>query len=499
MNAHQNIITGFLIFCVGIMIGALAIIYQNNSGNVTSEVHISEITRSSDPMQDASYSPSFLFKDIARDVTPTVVYIESSIAVSRSGLPDDENHEYDERFWDRFLPRRRAQTIGSGVVITSDGYIITNNHVIAQSDGEVRVGLNDKRSYPARVVGRDPSTDLAVLKIEEHDLKAAIVGNSDHVAVGDWVMAVGNPFRLKSTVTAGIVSALDRDVNIINDDLRIESFIQTDAAINKGNSGGALVNGNGELIGINTAIATESGSYQGYGFAIPINMGIKIARDLIEHGEVKRPYLGVQIASIDHDRARRLGLQNIKGVEIVNLVKDGSAYLSGVQVDDIILKVNGVGVNEPNELQVQIALMRPGEVANLLVLRNGKEVGIEVKLKGLDHELDQWARSSENLQFEQDDGLFEEHSFEFGISVTELAQSRDLSRFDLIITRVEEGSEAWNLGLRPDDVIIRVNGNKAEDLIDLRNDIDQSISQDDNFRLTVVKNDGTEMEVEITP
>ncbi|MEX0928265.1 MAG: trypsin-like peptidase domain-containing protein, partial [Balneolales bacterium] len=179
MKPHQNIITGLLILCFGIMIGALFIIFQNNNTNVTSEVRISEITRSSEPVQDASYSPSFIFKDVASGVTPTVVYVESSIPVN--GVPDDEDHELDERFWDRFLPRRRAQTIGSGVMITNDGYIITNNHVIAQSNGDVRIGLSDKRSYQARVVGRDPSTDLAVLKIDETDLEAAIVGNSDNV------------------------------------------------------------------------------------------------------------------------------------------------------------------------------------------------------------------------------------------------------------------------------------------------------------------------------
>lgn len=497
MNAHQNIITGFLIFCVGVMIGALIIIYQNNANSNNSEVRFSEITRSSEPNREASYSPSIIFKDISDNVTPTVVYVESSVPVSRDRLPDDGNHENEEGFWDRFLPRRRAESIGSGVLISSDGYIITNNHVVADSEGNVRVGLSDKRSFPAEVVGRDPSTDLAVLKIDGDDFPSAIVGNSDHVTVGDWVIAIGNPFRLNSTVTAGIVSALNRDVNIINDDLSIESFIQTDAAINQGNSGGALVNNNGELIGINTAIATENGSYQGYGFAIPINMGIKVAKDLIEHGEVRRPYLGVQISPIDHNRAERLGLENIRGVEIVNLVEEGSAYLGGIKVDDIILEVNGVIVNEPNELQVQIALLTPGDVANILVLRNGEVVKFDVELNGLDSSLDQWARRDEDIQFEENEGLFEEQYFEFGITVTELAHSRNINELELVIIHVEEGSEAWNQGLRTDFVIRKVNGNTVENLRDLSNDIEQSLSQGGNLTLTVVTDDGTEEEIEI--
>ncbi|MEX0780522.1 MAG: trypsin-like peptidase domain-containing protein [Balneolales bacterium] len=495
MKAHHNLLTGFLIFCVGIMVGALVIIYQNNQSNLTSEVRITEITRSSEPNQSASYSPSFLFNDVAKNVTPTVVDIEASVPVSPDGMHNDEDFETEERFWDRFMPRRRAETVGSGVLISSDGYIITNNHVVAQSNGEVRVGLSDKRNYSAEIIGRDPSTDIAVLKIGDVDLPAVIIGNSDHVAVGDWVMAVGNPFRLKSTVTAGIVSALARDVNIINDELRIESFIQTDAAINKGNSGGALINENGELIGINTAIATESGSNQGYGFAIPINMGIKIARDLIEYGEVRRPYLGVQISPVDYERADNLGLQDVRGVEIVNLVKDGSADIGGILVDDIILEVNGIDVNEPNQLQVQIALMQPGDVASLVLWRGGKEIDLDVKLKGLNSELDEWEREVDDLSFEDYDDFFEEQSFDFGITVTELARSEDFSEFDLIITGVRENSEAWNQGLRTDQVIIKVNGNPVGNLTDLLNGIDQR--EGDSFTLTVVTNEGTENEVEI--
>jgi S1-C subfamily serine protease len=235
------------------------------------------------------------------------------------------------------------------------------------------------------VIGSDPTTDLAVIKVDANDLPAIIIGNSDQLNVGDLVVAIGNPFRLRSTVTAGIVSALDRNVDIINDQMRIESFIQTDAAINRGNSGGALINEYGELVGINTAIATENGAYQGYGFAIPINMAFKIARDIIEFGEVQRAYLGVQIQAVDQDRASQLGMYGINGVEIVNLVKNSAASQAGLLVNDVILSVNGSYVNESNELQAKIALHRPGEEVILNIWREGNIISLNTKLAGLNN------------------------------------------------------------------------------------------------------------------
>jgi serine protease Do len=200
------------------------------------------------------------------------------------------------------------------------------------------------------------------------------------------VVAIGNPFRLRSTVTAGIVSALGRNMDIINDQMRIENFIQTDAAINRGNSGGALVNEYGELIGINTAIVTENGAYQGYGFAIPINMAFKITSDLIEFGEVRRAYLGVQIVSVGQERARQLNLATINGVEVVSLLRNGAAERAGLLPNDVILRVNDTAVNEANELQAQIAMFRPGDNVNLSVWRNGRAIDIKMVLGGLSSE-----------------------------------------------------------------------------------------------------------------
>ena len=230
--------------------------------------------------------------------------------------------------------------------------------------------LNDKRQFEASIIGSDPTTDLAVIKIPTKNLPAAIMGNSDQVQVGEWVMAVGNPFRLRATVTAGIISALGRDVQIIDDRMRIESFIQTDAAINKGNSGGALVNTSAQIIGINTAIASQSGSYQGYGFAVPSNLAIKVASDIIQYGSVRRALVGVQIQSVDYQRALELDLPSVVGVEIISLTPEGPADKAGLKKGDIVLEVNGFPVNASNALQERIALLQPNTEAQLTIWRD---------------------------------------------------------------------------------------------------------------------------------
>ncbi|GEM_PF-2849007 len=284
-------------------------------------------------------------------------------------------------------PRRsyrhpKVSAMGSGVVLSQDGFILTNAHVIdGASQGDVRVTLADNREYDAVIVGTDPSTDIAVLKIQAKDLSAVTVGDSDGVTVGDWVLAIGNPFRLRSTVTAGIVSALSRQVEIIEDALSIESFIQTDAAINTGNSGGALVNLRGELVGINTAIASRSGSYQGYGFAVPSNLALKVATDIIELGEAQRGLLGVTIASVNNAIAEELALEEVAGVLVVGVVETSDAY-NHLQTEDVIVAVNDVSVRESNQLQERIALHRPGETVQLTLLRNGQRIQRSVTLMG---------------------------------------------------------------------------------------------------------------------
>ncbi len=275
---------------------------------------------------------------------------------------------------------------GSGVIISDNGYVVTNNHVIKNAD-KIEVTLNDKRKYTAELVGADPSTDIAVLKIDEINLPYIIFGNSDEIKVGEWVLAVGNPFNLYSTVTAGIVSAKGRSIHVIENDpesgnFPIESFIQTDAAVNPGNSGGALVNINGELVGINTAIASNNGAYQGYAFAIPVNVVKKVVSDIIEYGEVQRAYLGVSIADIDANFAKRMNLKTLNGIYIHDVLPDGAAESAGLKPNDIIIKINDKEINKVSEFQEELSKYKPGDKTEVTVLRNNKEHKFEVILKG---------------------------------------------------------------------------------------------------------------------
>lgn len=291
-------------------------------------------------------------------------------------------------FWGHQAPmqQQQRQSSGSGVIISPDGYIVTNNHVVEGAD-KVMVHLNDKRSYEAKLIGRDPSTDLAVLKVDGNDLAVLQYGNSDEVRVGEWVLAVGNPMNLTSTVTAGIVSAKARNINILQynpdrDLFPIESFIQTDAAVNPGNSGGALVNAAGELVGINSAIASTTGSYSGYSFAIPVNIVKKVTSDLVEYGTVQRAYLGVGIEDVDQKRAQQLKLDRPQGVYVRSLTDGGAAAEAGLETGDVIVKVGSIAVNSVTQLQEQVGKFRPGDHVPVTVLRQGRERVMELTLRG---------------------------------------------------------------------------------------------------------------------
>jgi len=291
-------------------------------------------------------------------------------------------------FWGYRSPdvQQQRQGAGSGVIIGNDGFIVTNNHVIEGAD-KILVHMNDRRVFEAKVIGRDPSTDLAVLKIDAENLATLPYGNSDEVRVGEWVLAVGNPMNLTSTVTAGIVSAKARNINLLQYDpsrdlFPIESFIQTDAAVNPGNSGGALVNANGELIGINSAIASATGSYTGYSFAIPVNIVKKVTRDLVEFGSVQRAYLGVSIRDLDTKLAEQLDMDRPYGVYVNGLTDGGAAEQAGVVVGDVIVKVGNIVVNDVPQLQEQVGKFHPGDRVPVTILRNGAEQVMEMTLRG---------------------------------------------------------------------------------------------------------------------
>ncbi len=327
----------------------------------------------------------FDFTKAAESSMDAVVHIkateskQSAIQRQRDQRSSDPiQYFFGQRF--QYEPQPRSGT-GSGVIYTEDGYILTNNHVVEFAD-EFQVTLHDNREFKARLVGRDESTDMAVIKIDTRDLPAIEIGNSDDVKVGQWALAVGNPFDLTSTVTAGIISAKARNIDIIKGASAIESFIQTDAAVNPGNSGGALVDVEGRLIGINSAIATPTGVFAGYSFAIPVNLAKRIADDLIKYGTFKRAYLGVNIATMDSNVARELNLDYAQGVAVVQLADaQGSAAQAGILEKDIITQVNGKNVTTTSELMEYIGRSKVGETVNMSIIRNGKTQTISVRLK----------------------------------------------------------------------------------------------------------------------
>ncbi|MEZ7954589.1 MAG: Do family serine endopeptidase, partial [Bacteroidales bacterium] len=276
-------------------------------------------------------------------------------------------------------PRNQVNS-GSGVIITSDGYIITNNHVIEGAD-DIVVTLEDNKSYKSKLIGRDPVTDIALLKIDANNLPYLTFGNSDSLRLGEWVIAIGNPYNLRSTITAGIVSAKGRSMPASGEEFKIESFIQTDAAVNPGNSGGALVTTRGELVGINTAIATRTGSYTGYSFAVPSSIAKKVVEDLIDFGSVQRALLGISMQEIDGDLAKEKGLEGTNGIYIAEVVRDGAADRSGIKEGDVLLSINGVQVNSGPAVQEQISKYRPKDKINIELLRNGKQISLSVVLQ----------------------------------------------------------------------------------------------------------------------
>ena len=303
------------------------------------------------------------FSYASERTTPSVVFIQTL-----------SEYEYRTGSWlDWFFEPRTSQQIGSGsgVILSEDGYIVTNNHVI--DDADVIKVTHNKKSYDAQLIGLDPSTDLAVIKIDGKKLPAVTVGKSDQVKVGEWVLAVGNPFNLTSTVTAGIVSAKGRNINILRDKFPIESFIQTDAAINPGNSGGALVNQKGELIGINTAILSKTGSYTGYGFAVPSNIVKKVYNDIVKYGEVQKAFIGAEYVDIDSDMADKMQLTNLNGVIVANVQRQGAAAKAGLEKGDVLRMVNGSQIISKAYLEEYIGNLYPGDELNIMLQREGKE------------------------------------------------------------------------------------------------------------------------------
>ncbi len=359
-------------------------------------------------------------------------------------------------YGDHYSKPREVSGYGSGVIISADGYIITNNHVIEGAES-VDVTLNDKRTFTARVTGRDPSTDIALLKIKADDLPFIRYGDSDQLKLGEWVLAIGNPFNLTSTVTAGIVSAKGRNLNLLEGAYRIESFIQTDAALNMGNSGGALVNTKGLLVGITSAIISPSGAYAGNSFAIPVTIVKKVIDDLKVYGEVQRAIIGVNIRDLNSEDAEKQDLAQVTGILVTGIIKEGAAEEAGLRENDVIIKFDGNTVRSTSELQEQVGKHRPGDKATVTFLRNGKEKTVPIVLKNV-------AGNTNIVKTEPESGLI------FGARLETLgeAEKKDLNIDSGVkVAELNEG-KLKELGIKKGYIILSVNGKKVRNASEVR-------------------------------
>lgn len=453
MSNRSAFLIGLALFLGGLLSGG--VLFNWLMDRKLEQLLTSTTYRGSTPVAHAGYSTKSAlpitgttdFVDAAEKTTESVVFVNTVISAGDGSASGFHNF---------FGGTEKARATGSGVILSADGYIITNNHVVEQAE-MVNITLNDRREFEAKIVARDPNTDLAVLKIDAKGLKPIEFANSDEVKIGQWVLAVGNPFNLTSTVTAGIISAKARNIGILRKsyEYSIESFLQTDAAVNPGNSGGALVNLNGELIGINTAIATETGFYAGYSFAIPSNLVNKVVKDLIDYGVVQRGFIGVNIRDVDAILAREEGLETTEGVYITGVNPNGAAMQAGLKAGDIIQSIDGISTRTSSELQERIVNNhKPGDEIQVQVLREGKEITFRLTLRN--QEGKQQLLSSNNptgIEFSPD-----------GLGATlQSADRKTLAQLGLTggvaVLRLDANGKFANLGIEEGFIITEINQN----------------------------------------
>lgn len=452
---------GFLkIFGIGILGGTLPLVAFVALNRPTNKLSDSVIDGNqyynAQPVGLNSSGSSVDFTEASANTINSVVHVTTKVVQTTFQRDPFQEFFYGPGAGGRELKQFGAGA-GSGVIISSEGYIVTNNHVIKDAS-EIEVTFNDNSKYTAKIIGADPSTDIAVLKIEGSGFQPIPLGNSDDLKIGEWVLAVGNPFNLTSTVTAGIVSAKARNINLLGDRTNkdavpIESFIQTDAAVNPGNSGGALVNTRGELVGINTAIASQTGSYSGYSFAVPVNLVQKVMRDLIDYGIVQRGFLGIQIADITQEIKEKNSLSNLKGVFLAKVIEDGSADKAGLKDGDIILKIGNKDVNSVAALQEEIGKRRPGDKVSLTIRRkDGEEIVKELVLRNKEGETT--LMSKEEIK----------KNFALGATFTELTakEKKELNvSYGVKIITIGTG-KLKSLGLKEGTIITKVNNEPVE-------------------------------------
>jgi serine protease Do len=497
MSRKSVIAAGFVVM-LALIFGAVLIANFSGVKLVRSDSQIEFNTTPPLKTNNDVKSLNDAFVDISRTVTPTIVSIVVKTEPKKNENQDDQGFHF---FFgpDYKMPDQGPEMgSGSGVIISKDGYIVTNNHVVKDADKNgIKVTLTDKREYNAKLIGLDANTDLAVIKIDANDLPVASLGNSDDVQVGQWVLAIGNPLGLNYTVTAGIVSALGRNIGINGDQsgYGIENFIQTDAAINPGNSGGGLVDINGQLIGINSAIKTNTGYYQGYGFAIPVNIVKNVVAELIKSGKVNRGYIGVNIQSVDETMAKGLGLEHAKGVLVQGVVKGGAGEDAGIKVGDVILAVDGKNVNAANELQTIVGSHHPGDVVKLTLFRDGKNIDKDVTLKPRDESTSVNEPINNGMRDQSNEGEVATKSIKsLGINIANidntLKKKLNISS-GVVVTGVEMYSEAFLRGVREGYVIIEANKQKVSDVNELV-EIVNGKKEGDTILLNIITPDGQE-------
>lgn len=418
-----------------------------------------------------SYEDGDNFVDAAEKTVNTVVHIKTEVVSKGNSYYDFFGSLLEQLYGGPMqMPNNVSVAYGSGVVISPDGYIVTNNHVV-EGASKIEVTFNDKHKRTATIIGNDPSTDLALIKVEASDLEYLAFADSDEVKVGEWVLAVGNPFNLTSTVTAGIVSAKARNINILGDGSTIESFIQTDAAINPGNSGGALVDMDGNLIGINAAIASRTGSYEGYSFAIPSNIVKKVVEDFLQYGSLQRAYLGISIVEITEELAEEKGITEMSGVYIMNVEDRGGAKAAGIKEDDILLSVNNIPVNSNSQLIGVIGQYRPGDKVKVKVQRKDEILVKEVTLKNLE--------GTEEMH-KEGESFYNEV---LGIKVRPLSSSTKSElgiNYGLELVEVREGVFKQK-GINDDFIILSVNYQKVSS----ENDLKKALNADRNGKIRI--------------
>lgn len=493
-NKRKWYIASVFILLIGVFVGLVMSSHLGIMAPLPAKSSIS--SKSIERLSELSEALS----EVASVATPSVVNIATTRVIrSREETPFDF---FDDPFFRRFfgdqfphpnIPReRKEQSLGSGVIVSEDGYIVTNNHVIEKAE-EIKVLLSNKRDYKAKLVGADPKTDIAVIKIEAKGLTALPWGDSDKLKVGEVVFAIGNPFGLNQTVTMGVISAVGRaNVGIAD----YEDFIQTDAAINPGNSGGALLNARGELVGINTAILSRTGGYQGIGFAVPSNMAKQVMDSLIKHKKVIRGWLGVSIQEVTSDLAEEFGVKELKGALVSGVVKGSPADNAGIKQGDVILQYNGKIVEDTGHLRNMVSQTAIGSKVKIRLLRKRQEIEVEAVIAELPKKMADVGPSEEQEPAEESTALA-------GITVRELTPELarnlgiDESEKGVVIVRVSQSSGAFKAGLRTGDIILQVNQKDISTIEDYKKAVSR-IKPKDRI-LLLIRRKGSDLFVTIRP